>query len=311
MKWKKLGLIFELSKHDIPWLQSHAMMPLALELNDKIRVYFTGRHIDGKSRISFFDLNKYNIEEVIYIHDKPLLEVGPIGTFDDCGTVGTFVLKHDEKVYLYYNGYNVRNTVPWSNSIGLAISNDGGMTFQKAFDGPILDRFKLDPYFCISPSIIKYDNFWHMWYTSGTGWINIEGRKEPVYDIKYASSKNGIDWQREGEVCIAQENIEECVARASVLKQEDNLKMWFIYRGSRDFRDGSDSYKIGYAESSIHNPTKWLRDDEKSGISLGPEHFDDKMQAYPCVLAVGQKKYFFYNGNGFGKDGVCIAQSIK
>ena len=49
MKWKKLGLIFDISNYDIPWLQSHAMMPLALELNDKIRVYFTGRHIDGKS----------------------------------------------------------------------------------------------------------------------------------------------------------------------------------------------------------------------------------------------------------------------
>ncbi len=307
MKWEKLGLIFDISNYDIPWLKSHAMMPLALELNDKIRVYFTGRHIDGRSRISFFDLKKDNPEEIIYVHDTPLLDVGPIGSFDDCGTVGTFVMHQDDKVYLYYNGYNVRNTVPWSNSIGLAISHDGGSTFEKAYDGPILDRCKLEPYFSISPAIIKHDSFWHMWYTSGTGWVNIDGRKEPVYDIKYASSKNGIDWHREGEVCIAQNNFEECVARASVINENNKLKMWFIFRGSRDFRDGTDSYKIGYAESNLENPTKWIRNDENAGISPGPEVFDNKMQAYPCVLVIDTKKYFFYNGNGFGSNGVCLA----
>src|SRR5688572_20098705 len=115
MNWKKLGMVFDLMQQKPDWLKSHAMMPLPLEMNDRIRVYYTGRHVDGKSRVSFFDVNKSNPSEIIYIHTEPLLEVGKIGTFDDCGTVGTFVLRKDDKVYLYYNGYNVRNTVPWSN----------------------------------------------------------------------------------------------------------------------------------------------------------------------------------------------------
>ncbi|CAN5375419.1 glycosylase [soil metagenome] len=312
MKWEKIGLIFDLTKGKPSWLKSHAMMPLALELDDRIRIYYTGRHIDGRSRISFFDVDKDNPLNVLYVHDLPLLEVGAIGTFDDCGTVATCVLSHNNMIYLYYNGYNVRNTVPWSNSIGLAISTDGGRTFVKKFPGPVMDRSISDPYFTITPCIIIEDGKWHMWYTSGTGWIPIDKRVEPVYNIKYASSTDGVIWILKNEIAIRQGNPEECVARATILKDFNKLKMWFIYRGSRDFRDGVDSYRIGYAEGDIANPTEWIRDDSKAGIRPGPELYDDKMQAYANVVRIGDKFYMFYNGNNFGQEGVaCATGSVE
>ncbi len=307
MIWKKLGLVFDVAKNKPEWLKSHTMMPLALELENVIRIYYTGRHQDGRSRISFFDVDKVDPRKIIYIHDSPLLEVGAVGTFDDCGTVGTCVVKHKGLIYLYYNGYNVRNTVPWSNSIGLAVSSDGGKSFTKKFEGPVMDRSILDPYFTISPCIIIENNNWHMWYTSGTGWIPIDKRVEPVYNIKYAKSKDGIIWIRDNEIAIDQSNREECVARATILKSGDSLKMWFIYRGSRDFRDGIDSYRIGYADGNITKPTEWSRDDEKSGINPGPELFDNHMQAYPNVISIGGKLLLFYNGNNFGQNGIACA----
>jgi predicted GH43/DUF377 family glycosyl hydrolase len=308
-KFKKIGFVFNCLKDAPEWLLSHAIMPLALEKEECFRIYFTGRHKDGKSRISFFDIDKRSPDKLLYVHQSPILEVGAKGTFDDCGTVGTFVMEHENKVYLYYNGYNVRNTVPWSNSIGLAVSKDGGETFEKAFKGPILDRNTLDPYFVISPSVLIIDNKWHMWYTSGTGWLDIDNRVEPVYNIKHATSEDGINWLRPNTVAIEQENFEECVARASVIRDGDKLKMWFIYRGSRDFRDGIDSYRIGYAESDIKSPHDWVRMDKNNGILPGPEKYDDKMQAYANVIQANGKKYMFYNGNSFGKEGVLLAIS--
>lgn len=307
MRWRKLGLIFDLGKNRPEWLKSHAMMPLALEQENCIRVYFTGRHIDGRSRISFFDIDKDDPCRVLYVHDLPLLDVGAIGTFDDCGTVGTCVIRNGESIYLYYNGYNVRNTVPWSNSIGLAESTNDGRSFKKKFIGPIMDRSILDPYFAITPCIIKERERWHMWYTSGTGWISIHKRVEPLYNIKYAYSNDGINWVREDKIAIKQANFEECVARATIIREGEKLKMWFIYRGSRDFRDGSDSYKIGYADGNINMPTEWVRNDAKAGISPGPESYDDKMQSYANVVQVGRHTYMFYNGNSFGQDGVACA----
>ena len=307
MAWKKLGQIFNPNEHKIEWLKSHAMMPLPIVLNDRIRVYFTGRHNDGMSRVAFIDFVKENPTKILSDVSKPLLEVGTPGTFDDCGTVGTKVLKRNDSIYLYYNGYNVRNTVPWSNSIGLAVSNDGGTFFEKMFLGPILDRDPHEPYFAISPEIIEHDDILHMFYTSGTGWLNINDKREPIYDIKYATSTDGIKWERNYKACVPQNTIEECVARPTVVLEGEMLKMWFTFRGSRDFRDGTDSYRLGYAEANITSPTEWVRKDELIGINLGPEEYDNLMQAYPAVLDVGEKRYLFYNGNGFGYNGICLA----
>jgi hypothetical protein len=308
MKWEKLGYSFEISKHLQTWQKSHAMMPIVLVKHDRLRVFFTTRHVDGQSRISYYDVDKTNPTKIIYIHNEPILDVGEIGTFDDCGTIATCVIRDENRILLYYNGYNVRNTVPWSNSIGVAVSYDDGNTFTKVFKGPILDRYKNDEYFTISPCIIKDKEEWHMWYTSGTGWLKINERKEPVYDIRYAHSKNGIDWIREFKTAIPQTNIEECVARATILQRDKKLLMWFIYRGSRDFRDGIDSYRIGFATSSISTPTIWLRKDTDAGIENGPEEYDNLMQSYPCVVNTGDDVFMFYNGNGFGANGILCAK---
>ncbi len=308
MKWKKLGYSFKFADHKLDWQKSHTMMPVVLENATSLRIYYTTRHIDGKSRASFIDVDKSDPTKVLYVHTVPILEIGEVGSFDDCGTVATFVIRNGDKVYLYYNGYNVRNTVPWSNSIGLAVSEDNGFTFKKMYNGPIMDRWKNDSYFAITPCIINQQGLWHMWYTSGTGWVSVENRVEPLYDIKYAKSENGIDWVRDFQIAIPQNDYEECTARATILKRGENLYMWFIYRGSRDFRDGKDSYRIGYAEGNINEPTKWVRKDSESGIEIGLEEYDCFMQAYPFVISCGGKVYMFYNGNGFGVDGILCAE---
>ena len=286
-------------------------MPVVIEKHDRLRVFYTTRHVDGQSRISYYDVEKINPTKILYVHNEPVIEVGSIGTFDDCGTVATFIIRDEDKVLLYYNGYNVRNTVPWSNSIGVAASYDDGNTFTKLFKGPIMDRFKNDEYFTITPWIIKKAGTWHMWYTSGTGWLNINGRKEPIYDIKYAKSINGIDWSRAFEIAIPQTNPEECVARATILQRQDNLYMWFIYRGSRDFRDGIDSYRIGFALGNINTPNIWVRNDAEAGIQVGPEEYDNLMQTYPYVIKVDDKIFMFYNGNGFGANGILCSELIE
>ncbi len=301
MPWKKLGMVFDLKKHSIPWIRSHAMLPTPLLLDDRIRVYFSARDRNGFSCVSFLDVDPEDPSRVIYIHDSPILQRGRIGTFDDSGTIATCALRLNGIVYLYYNGYNVRNTVPWSNAIGLAVSEDGGVSFRRLYEGAVVDRTHKEPYFAVSPWIIIENGVWHMWYTSGTGWIEINGRPEPLYVIKYGYSMDGVVWHRNDITCIPQSHSEEAIGRPCVVSAGDKYRMWFAYRGSRDFRDGSDSYRIGYAESE--DLINWQRDDSKAGIEPGPEVWDSTMQAYPAVIEVDGRLYMFYNGNGFGQDG--------
>jgi hypothetical protein len=82
--------------------------------------------------------------------------------------------------------------------------------------------------------------------------------------------------------------------------------MWFCYRGTQDFRDGADSYRIGYAWST--NLVDWTRDDEATGITTSATGWDSTMLAYPCVVPVRNKILMFYSGNGFGRDGFGYAE---
>lgn len=74
----------------------------------------------------------------------------------------------------------------------------------------------------------------------------LSGKKQIINSnhIKYAESKNGIDWTRNGNVAIDfQDETESNIARSSVIKDNGIYKMWYSYiaRGL--------PYRIGYAES--------------------------------------------------------------
>lgn len=312
LMWRKFGQVFSLKTHGKGWMKSHAMLPCPLLKDDAIRVYFTTRDQAGISRICFVDLDRRDPTRVIYVHDQPLLEIGQPGTFDDSGTLATFVMEHEGKVFLYYNGYNRRVLVPWSNAVGLAISEDGGRSFEKAFQGPIIDRTRLEPYFAITPWILKEGDKFRMWYTSGTGWLNV-GREvpEPLYVIKYGESRDGICWKRENITCIQPLDSEEANARGVVIKERNTYKMWFCFRGSRDFRDGTDAYRIGYAESI--DGLVWERHDSRAGITFGEAgYWDSLMQTYPAVIEVDMRLVMFYNGNGFGAEGFgCAVRELS
>lgn len=307
MSWNKLGLIFDLSKQDIPWLKSHTMVPTPLELDDKIRLFYAGRSHTGESKMSYVDLDKNDPSKILYVHPDPLFDVGPMGTFDDSGTICTCAVKDGNMVYIYYTAYSMSVKVPYRNAIGVAVSEDGGNTFKRMFDGPVVDRSKFEPYFVISPWVVKKGNQWHMWYASCTRWILVDDKPESVYHIKYASSNDGINWNRNNKSCIVPIHEEEANARPTVIEEDGKWKMWFTFRGSRDFRDGLDSYRIGYAEAPIAEPENWTRLDDQAGIQPGPAEYDNLMQAYPSILELGERKILFYNGNGFGYNGICAA----
>ena len=233
------------------------------------------------------------------------MPLGELGAFDDGGIMPCSVVDTDDGLYLYYVGWNPSGSVPYRNAIGLAISHDHGKTFERPFPGAVVDRNREEPFFTASPYVMKEGSLWQMWYASSTGFTKVNGKVEPLYIIKYARSKNGIDWERHNHTCIEPKEKGEANARASVLKENGIYKMWYCFRGSEDFRDGSGSYRLGYAESK--NAVDWERKDDQVGIGYSEKGWDSTMQTYPNVIAHNGKKYLFYNGNGFGKTGIGLA----
>ena len=57
----------------------------------------------------------------------PVLLYETLGaTFDDGGAMPSWLVEHGDILYLYYIGWTAGVTVSYRNSIGLAISDDGG-----------------------------------------------------------------------------------------------------------------------------------------------------------------------------------------
>ena len=65
----------------------------------------------------------------------------------------------------------------------------------------------------------------------GLNWIrNKEDKLKSNYHIKYAMSKDGINWIRKGDIAIDFKNKNEInIARPCVLKNNNNYESWFSY----------------------------------------------------------------------------------
>ena len=300
MKWLKKGLIFTPSGQ-FNWMNSHAQVPTVLLKDDCLRVYFATRPKKNLSLTTYVDLDKENLQNIIYLHPKPILELGSLNEFDEHGIMPSSVVEKDGLIYLYYSGWQRSKHVPYNNYTGLAISEDGGHTFVKHKNNPILHKNEDEPYSATSPCVFHHAGIWHMWYGSGTNWLNIRGKLEHTYDIKSAYSENGLDWERSRTTTIKQRSKYEAITKPTVICHDKAFHMWFCYRGSTHFRDGNDSYRIGYAVSD--DLKNWIRMDSAAGIDVSDTGWDSKMIAYPDVKEINGRINLIYNGNNFGTNG--------
>jgi sucrose-6-phosphate hydrolase SacC (GH32 family) len=304
MKWIKKDRIFNVSGN-FGWMNSHAQVPTVLAKNDILRIYFATRPEPGLSMTTFLDVDINNPHEVLYIHDKPILELGIPGAFDEHGVMPSYVCENSGQVWMYYAGWSRRESIRYSNWTGIAVSNDGGKTFERMFPGPILDRTPHEIFSATGCYILREEGNWHMWYASGVEWLKIDDQYEEHYVIKHAESKDGVNWIRENKKLLPSKAQYEPTHTPTVLSKDGKYHMWFCYRSVENFRDGKGSYRMGYAWSN--DLRDWKREDEKAGIDVSNDGWDSKMTAYPYIVETPNNILMFYNGNGFGSSGIGYA----
>jgi len=301
MNWNKQDTAFE-PNGEPEWMQSHAALPVAHRISgDQYRVYFASRNQDNKSQIGYVRIDITDPTTVLAVSEEPVVELGDRGTFDDSGVFPSAVVEVDGRIYLYYVGWMQGQTVPFYGMIGLAISEDGGETFHKHSRAPLVPRSPVDPYMTLSMDVHRTAAGWRMWYTSTTDCIITEsGDTVPNYHIKYAESSDGIEWERDGTVCIDYASPAETrIARPRVCCWGDTYYMWYCYA------DANEGYEIGVAESP--DGIEWERTDGRAGIEPSETGWDSEMLAYPYVVDHEDDTYLFYSGNGYGERGFGVA----
>jgi len=316
-KWEKLGLIFNpaLDENRPDWRWNFAQGQNALIFEDFVRVYFCSREKPNElgqtvSRVAFVDLERKNLRNVIKISQKPVLELGLTGTFDEFGTYPFCPIRVNDLIYGYYGGVTRCESVPFNAAIGIAISEDNGLTFNKLGNGPILSYSLDEPFVVCSPKVRFFQGQYFMFYSSGTQWIKTDGRPEICYKLRMAVSKDGVHWEKLHKYIIADKlGYEEAQACGDVIFKNETYHMFFCYRRSLDFRRNKENaYKIGYAHSK--DLINWERNDDAVGISISEneQDFDNEMVAYPNVFELDGNIYMLYLGNEVGKMGFGLAK---
>jgi hypothetical protein len=287
------------------WWTSHAQTPTVLALSPRLwRLYFAGRNSNNQSSILAVDVDPQDDMRVLAEYFEPMMSPGRPGTFDAAGLGPSCALMIGGRIHLYYSGICPRSDVSLQIAIGLAISDDG-LTFERAFAGPIRSIGPADPYFVSTPFVAPIEGGYRMWYVSGTCWTETKGILEPEYVLRSCVSPDGIMWET-GSSLTLQDYPGGVInqTRAWVTQEAGGMRLWYSRRG-RDFRiGGNEAYRL--FSCSIDSQGEATGEVEPVVFSNPPAagEFDSWMQAYGCVVRRASDEVMFYNGDGFGVAGI-------
>jgi len=297
--WKKLGMVYP---------GHHSQLPVTEVLEDRIRIYYSTRNKEGKSLPMFIDVDLDNPLNQLAPAKHLDIELGKPGSFDWSGIMPTKFIQNGDLKMLYYIGWSRRIDVPYHNNLGLAISEDNGRTWKKFSEGPIFSTSQREPGYIGTAEILIDKGVWKMWYLSCRDWLQHEGIMEPIYDIKYAESEDGLEWKPTGETHVPLVGNEGGISAASIFKNRNEYEMLFSVRDKTDYRENIDSsYRIKKAISS--DLKNWSRSSTIE-VDISENDWENFMVCYPCVTVTPSDTFLFYNGNGFGKTGICVAKKM-
>lgn len=303
MKWEKKGLIYK-APLTSGWRHNSFIAPMPVLLdNGIIRIYGTVRDENGAGRLAYVEVSADNPAEILKISDKPLLDIGRPGCFDDNGVVTTGITRiNDNTIYLYYAGYQLSTKVRHLDFTGLAISNDNGLTFNKYQETPICDRIPGEELTRAIQCVLLENGIYRTYYVGGSSFANGKYKTIPEYNLRYMESADGINYpSKPGKVVIPVEEGFYRVGKPYIIKENGIYKMFYS--------DGGDEilYRLAYAEST--DGITWTKKD--MNFEMPEDGWDSQMQEYPSFLRVNGKAYLFYNGRNYGRDGFGYAELIE
>lgn len=301
MVFEKKGLIY-CPKGEHTWEKDTFMTPHAMQLElGVIRIFGGVRDEAGVSRIKYIDVDENHPDKILYISERPSLDIGSDGCFDDNGVILGDILAVDNKLYLYYVGFQHVQKVKFFAFSGLAISEDNGKTFERYSETPVLDRSSQGRFGRCIHTILHEDDLFKCYYAVINDWKVINNIPYPVYNIWYTTSKDGIHFpDNDTCLCVDVQGDEYRIGRPKVYRTSNGYEMYY----TRDLI--SKEYLIGYAVSE--DGVNWIRKDELIGLFKSEYGWDSEMACYPVKLDLKDRTWIFYNGNGMGKTGVGYAE---
>ena len=245
-------------------------------------IFFSSRDKFNISKIGKFDYDF--IKKKITKSPKLYLSVDKSKSHECLGVSYPFLTILRKRRFLFYVGWS-KNKYHFKNDLCF-------LDIKKLIRKKVKIKNK---YGSGSNCILKVGKYYFMWFTSFNKWPNKKSKFNPSYNIKFAKSKNLINWKVEKKVSIDFNSSKEfAISKPSVLRIKNKFHMWYCFRGKK--------YKIGYATST--DGISWKRKDETLRFKGNFENWDFEGLCYPSVICIKNKLYMVYSGKKYGKYGI-------
>lgn len=303
-RWEKLGRVWT-APGELPWARTHATLPTATMLDEeRIRVFVACLDEAKVGRVGYVDVSARDPRQLLAVAERPALDVGAPGTFDDNGVNPLWLIEHEGRLYLYYVGWQLGTRVRYYLFCGLAVSEDGGQSFARVSQAPLLDRADGELFVRTAPCVRREDGVWKMWYIGGDSWVEGRGKQLPRYGLRYLESDDPRRWRGPSRLVMdVRGGDEHGFGRPFIVRDAvhdgGRYRMWYSVRTI------SAGYRLGYAESA--DGLAWERMDEAVGIAPSREGWDSEMVCYSFLQPTRYGIYLFYNGNDYGGTGFGVA----
>lgn len=237
LSWKKEGKV--LSPDAGTWEGSYIAANGSARLVNGVYHYWYQAGAMGETRIG---LARSTDGRAWRKEPTPVLELGPMGAWDEISIGDPDVILVDGTYYLYYLGQDRARR----QRLGVARSSDG-VTWTKLRSNPVLelgDRGRFDERGLGEPAVWRQNGYWMLY----TGRDQGEARR-----MGLAYSRDGVAWRKVASPVIEGDQPwnAKVVCDASVMMNGNKLRVWF---GGGDVAHPAERLngQIGYGELIPH-----------------------------------------------------------
>jgi len=306
MSWRDLGLIFEVNAL-ADWACSHAYVPTALRMNDRIRVYVAFLDVESTGRLGYVDVALDDPRRILGYSERPLLDVTEPGAFDSDGITPMAIVRHGAQYRLYYAGWRRlrHQAARYTIFTGLAVSPDG-TRFRRVCRYPILGPTYAGQTVRTVGAVIPLEEGWRCYFAEDVGLIDIKGKQTPSYRLSTMVSPDGVEWPVESDqVFPVKPGSVFGYGRSAVWKSAGHFHGLFSVR-----RIDGGYRSIDYAES--RDGINWSEFTDCNKNFRADQTCDGQKQVcFPSLVHDNRRIIMFYNGNDFGRAGLRAAIWLK
>ena len=298
IKFNRLGRIFDPQQFEVNGeILSHAANPVVIKIDrNLVRIFFNSRDKNERSSVYSIDFDLDRLRPIPDTLKVQFLLDPSDSYFKDGVSLGSH-FQLDGLSWIGFMGWINPTFKHWYGTIGKFQLN-ANLDFESIDEKPWFDLDNQDQTSLSYPAVYTSKNTMHVWYGTTLTWDG--GNGEMIHILKEKVSKDYVRFESTNRMVEWEMGESQAFSRPSILKIHDHFLMAFSVRGN------ATKYRIGFG--LIEDSSSVVK--QICTFSTSSSKWESEMVEYPYLVAHGDSVFMFYNGNGYGKSGIGLAQLI-